>query len=173
LLLSSTAISALNPNGVDRKVVPIAFPGTLTPGTYYVGVIADHTAQVAESNEANNASSVIPMVLGSAAANALAGSAGADIIYALGGNDVINGGADRLAARQRQDKISQRPAAKMERAPQKRNGVTARRRLSVLPRRQGKFPQRHCKNGTGSGAGSPRGMPRFPTGEQVRAERPG
>jgi Ca2+-binding RTX toxin-like protein len=92
ILLSSVSISALNPGSYDHKSVPVTFPGNLTPGTYYVGVIADHTAQVAESNEANNASSVTPVVLGSDAANTIAGSAGPDILYALGGNDWINGG---------------------------------------------------------------------------------
>lgn len=69
-----------------------------TAGTYYLGVIADPTGAVAESNESNNVSNVVPVILGSAGNNTLTGTSGKDIIIGFDGNDTItgSGGGDTL-----------------------------------------------------------------------------
>jgi CARDB/RTX calcium-binding nonapeptide repeat (4 copies)/Cysteine-rich secretory protein family len=77
----------------DLEAASPSFPTNLTPGTYFVGVIADHNGQIAESVETNNASSGIPVILGNNSANTLNGTAGNDTIFGLDGNDTIVGGA--------------------------------------------------------------------------------
>jgi Ca2+-binding RTX toxin-like protein len=62
-------------------------------GTYYIGVIADPTGAVVESNDANNVSNVVPVILGTAGSNdTLTGTAGKDVIIGFDGNDTITGG---------------------------------------------------------------------------------
>src|SRR4029077_2405312 len=67
-------------------------------GTSYIGAIADAAGAVAESNEANNVSNVVPVILGTAGNNTLTGTAGKDIIIGFDGNDTItgSGGGDTL-----------------------------------------------------------------------------
>jgi len=69
-----------------------------TAGTYYIGAIADPAGAVVESNEANNVSNVVPVILGTAGNNTLTGTAGKDIIIGFDGNDTItgSGGGDTL-----------------------------------------------------------------------------
>ena len=73
--------------------VTLTFPGNLTPGTYYIGALADINGQIAESNESNNVSNVIAVILGNNSANTLGGGGGNDPLFGLGGNDRLNGGA--------------------------------------------------------------------------------
>jgi Ca2+-binding RTX toxin-like protein len=47
---------------------------------------------VAETDETNNASSTVPVIIGNSAANSLSGTSGNDIIFGLGGNDTLTGG---------------------------------------------------------------------------------
>jgi len=44
----------LAPGGFSTRTGPLAIPGTLASGTYYVGAIADVNGQVTESDETNN-----------------------------------------------------------------------------------------------------------------------
>lgn len=37
----------------------MTLPGNLTPGTYYLGAIADYNGQINESDNSNNASSAV------------------------------------------------------------------------------------------------------------------
>lgn len=70
----------------------------VTAGTYYIGAIADPAGAVVESNEANNVSNVVPVILGTAGGDTLTGTAGKDLIIGFAGNDTItgNGGGDTL-----------------------------------------------------------------------------
>ncbi|HEV7407945.1 MAG TPA: CARDB domain-containing protein [Bradyrhizobium sp.] len=92
-LLITHATPALAGGASDLEAASVPFPNNLTPGTYFVGVIADHNGQIAESNETNNASSGIPVILGNDSANTLNGTTGNDTIVGFGGDDTINGGA--------------------------------------------------------------------------------
>jgi uncharacterized delta-60 repeat protein len=68
-----------------------SFPNNVA-GTYFVGVVADYSGQVLESNETDNASSGIPVILGDFNNNTLNGTDGNDIILGLGGKDTFHGG---------------------------------------------------------------------------------
>jgi uncharacterized delta-60 repeat protein len=91
-LLVTHATPALAGGASDLEAALLSFPGNLTPGTYFVGAIADHNGQIAEGGETNNASSGIPVVLGNDSANTLDGATGNDTILGLGGNDILHGG---------------------------------------------------------------------------------
>ena len=91
--VATTSFGALNyDGGMDFRTLALAFPGNLTPGTYYLGTIADTAGQVAETNEANNLSTVVPVTLGNDSDNPLNGGPAADTIFGLGGRDTLNGG---------------------------------------------------------------------------------
>lgn len=99
MLLGTFSASSLTAGGAQAESIGFALPPGLAAGTYYLGVIADSTAKVAESNESNNVSNVIPVVVGNAGANALSGSgavmfglAGNDTLTSTGGNSVLVGG---------------------------------------------------------------------------------
>ena len=82
--------------GTSYVAIPLSAPATA--GTYYLGVIADPSGAIAETNESNNVSNVVRVILGSAGNNSLTGTSGADIIIGFGGNDTItgSGGGDTL-----------------------------------------------------------------------------
>ena len=79
--------------GVDNEGATLTFPTNLTPGTYYIGVLADYNAQIVEASETNNASNVVAVILGNSSANTLIGTSAADTIFGLGGDDTLDGGA--------------------------------------------------------------------------------
>ena len=91
-LILTHATPTLAQGGSDFETVSLSFPADLTPGAYFVGVIADHNGQIAESNETNNASSGIAIILGNDSANTLTGTTGDDTMLGLGGNDILHGG---------------------------------------------------------------------------------
>ncbi len=91
-LIGTHATPALAAGGSDLEIAELSFPADLTPGNYFVGAIADQNGQIAESNETNNASGGIAIVLGNDGANAVNGAAGNDTILGLGGNDLLDGG---------------------------------------------------------------------------------
>lgn len=99
-LLGTFAASTLQSGGSQSESISVSLPTNLAAGTYYLGVMADATSKVAESNETNNVSTVIPVVVGNANANSMAGTnavmfglAGNDTISSAGGNNVMIGGA--------------------------------------------------------------------------------
>ena len=55
--------------------------------------MADSGNLVAESNEANNASNIVPVILGNDSGNTLNGTSGNDTIFGFGGNDTLTGGS--------------------------------------------------------------------------------
>jgi Ca2+-binding RTX toxin-like protein len=91
-LVTSIATSGLVAGGSVTQSATLNFPGNLTPGTYYLGVLADYNGQVAESSDSNNASNTVALILGNDSANTLTGTSGANILFGLAGNDIINGG---------------------------------------------------------------------------------
>jgi Ca2+-binding RTX toxin-like protein len=93
MLLGTFSSPSLSVGGSHSESIPLSLPTNLTAGTYYLGVIADYNSQVNESNETNNASNAIPIIVGNSNANTLNGTAGNDTIFGLAGNDTINGGA--------------------------------------------------------------------------------
>jgi Ca2+-binding RTX toxin-like protein len=91
-LLATVSSPSLLTGGTDSEAMALSLPTNLTAGTYYLGVIADSTGKVTESNETNNASNAVPIIVGNIAANSLTGTAGNDTIFGLGGNDNLSGG---------------------------------------------------------------------------------
>src|SRR5258708_11621472 len=78
----------------------LVLPSNLTPGTYYIGAVADYNNQLVEGNETNNASSDARITLGNYNLNTLTATAGADTMVAFAGADTLDGGAgnDTLTA---------------------------------------------------------------------------
>jgi hypothetical protein len=54
LLTGSRAVPSLAAGGSSSGTTTVTIPGSLTPGTYYLGACADDLGAVAESNEGNN-----------------------------------------------------------------------------------------------------------------------
>jgi Ca2+-binding RTX toxin-like protein len=90
--LGTFSSSSLPSGGTQDGSIPLSLPVSLAAGTYYLGVVADSASTVAESNENNNASSAIPIIVGNSSANWLTGTDGNDTIFGLQGNDTISGG---------------------------------------------------------------------------------
>jgi CARDB protein/hemolysin type calcium-binding protein len=76
----------------SESVLLSSIPVPGTPGTYYVGIIADSGNVVAESNENNN-TAALPVILGNNSNNSLNGTSGNNIVMGFGGNDTLYGGA--------------------------------------------------------------------------------
>jgi serralysin len=92
MLLATYATPALAAGASDLETAQLAlFLHNMMPGSYFVGAIADYNGQIAETDETNNASGGIPVILGDNNANTLNGTVGNDIIYGNGGNDILRG----------------------------------------------------------------------------------
>lgn len=83
---------ALAAGGADTESGVMTW-GNTTTGTFYVSVSADTKNVVAESNESNNHSGQIALVIGNSASNALTGTSSNDVIFGMGGKDTLTGGA--------------------------------------------------------------------------------
>ncbi|MBG1232234.1 NF038122 family metalloprotease [Aestuariivirga litoralis] len=99
-LVGSFQASSLAGGGSQIESIALALPANAKAGTYYLGVIADSTNQVTESNEANNVAALATVVLGNGSGNSLSGSnvvmiglGGNDTLTSKGGNNVMVGGA--------------------------------------------------------------------------------
>ena len=92
--IGSFSAGALQANGTQNESIALSLPTNLNPGTYYIAAIADSTSKVTESNEGNNTSNVIQVVVGNNNANSLSGSN--TTLFGLGGNDTLssNGGSN-------------------------------------------------------------------------------
>jgi uncharacterized delta-60 repeat protein len=62
-LIATHATPALAGGGSDFETASLSFPADLAPGTYFVGAIADHNGQIAETGETNNASNVVSVAI--------------------------------------------------------------------------------------------------------------
>jgi Ca2+-binding RTX toxin-like protein len=91
-LLTTNSTPSLAAGASDNESISLSFPGNLVPGTYYLGALSDYNGQIAESSEANNASSAVPIILGNDSNNTLTGTSGGDTIIGLAGNDTLIGG---------------------------------------------------------------------------------
>jgi Ca2+-binding RTX toxin-like protein len=93
-LLGTAATPLLASLAGDLENVAITLPSNLTPGTYFIGVVADDAGQVTESNENNNVSApATAIILGNNSGNALTGTSAGNLMVGLGGDDSLNGGA--------------------------------------------------------------------------------
>lgn len=93
-LIATAATPALLPGGSSSVGGSLPLPSNLaTPGTYYLGALADSNGQIAESNEANNGSNTVLVILGNAADNTLTGTQNNDLIFGFAGDDNLTGGA--------------------------------------------------------------------------------
>ena len=66
-LLTTTSVGSLTAYPAsgyyDLQNLSVTLPGNLTPGTYYVGAIANSNGQVTESNTSNNTDDVVPITV--------------------------------------------------------------------------------------------------------------
>jgi Ca2+-binding RTX toxin-like protein len=90
--LASVSESSLAAAASISITIPITLSAQKSAGTYYLGVIADPANAIAEANESNNVSNVVPVILGTAGSDTLTGTSGQDVIIGFGGNDKIIGG---------------------------------------------------------------------------------
>ena len=91
IFLGSFSSISLTANQSQSGSINFTFPVNLTAGVYYLGLVVDTSNSVAESNENNNISTIIPVVLGNSNSNALAGTASNDYVYGLAGDDTLTG----------------------------------------------------------------------------------
>ena len=62
--VGSTGLAANGASGYfDHQTITLTMSGSLAPGTYYIGGIADYTNAIAESNEANNNHEVTKIIV--------------------------------------------------------------------------------------------------------------
>ena len=87
--LSALGIGASDAGSIS--LLSLVFPGNLTPGSYFLGAVADSDGLITEIDEGNNASNGVPVIVGNDNGNALNGTASAEGIIGLGGNDSLNG----------------------------------------------------------------------------------
>lgn len=92
-LIGTFSTPALGAGASDTETGTITWGANTAPGTYYISVAADYRNVVAESNESNNQSPQIALVLGNSSANTLTGTGGNDVLFGLGGKDTLIGGA--------------------------------------------------------------------------------
>ncbi len=94
-LLATVAIGALSVGQTQTELANLVLPDNLTPGTYYLGALADIGNAAVEMREFNNASTGLPIILGNNAANSLTGTSKTDTMMGFTGNDTLNGGAGK------------------------------------------------------------------------------
>src|SRR5262249_2810323 len=94
-LLATSSTPALNTGSSDSESASFTLPGNLpSAGTYYLGVLADSSNNVAEAKEGNNYDAV-PVILGNGSDNSLSGTSSGDSLWGFAGNDTLNGGAGK------------------------------------------------------------------------------
>ena len=91
-LLTTVGTPGLSSATSDNEIALLSLPTNLTPGTYYIGVLADYNSLIGELDENNNGTAV-PIILGNNNADSLNGTSGNDTMFAFAGDDTINGGA--------------------------------------------------------------------------------
>jgi endoglucanase len=90
-LLATKSTSTLSAGTGEDATGLLPLPTNLTAGTFYIGVIADCNGQITESNEADNASNGVAIILGNDSNNTLNGTSGNDTILGFDGNDLLGG----------------------------------------------------------------------------------
>ncbi len=94
-LVGSASTPGLAQAASDPEGASLALPTNLTPGTYYLGVLADESGAVGELSETNNDSATLPIILGNVGANSLSGTAAGDTLLGFDGNDTLSGGGGK------------------------------------------------------------------------------
>jgi Ca2+-binding RTX toxin-like protein len=125
-LIAIENVASLSAGASRNEGGTFTMPNNIPGGNYYIGVIADHTNTVSESNESNNGSPGIRITVFSNGADTLTvptaerawhglggndtmtGSTGRDALYGDAGNDVLNGraGKDTLIGGAGADKLT-------------------------------------------------------------------
>ena len=95
-LLGTYSSPTLQAGESHRESISLSLPNNTAAGTYYLGVVADLTGKVAESNEANNSSTAIPVIVGNSSGNTLNGPTGNSLLFGLGGNDTLVSGGNNV-----------------------------------------------------------------------------
>jgi serralysin len=68
---ATTLATVSQPGYYDHQTVTVTLPGSLAPGTYYVGGIADYNNQLTESSESNNTYNVVQITVTAASSPAI------------------------------------------------------------------------------------------------------
>jgi len=63
LSTTSTLATVSQPGYYDHQTVAVTLPSNLTPGTYYIGGMADYNNHLTESNESNNTYNVVQITV--------------------------------------------------------------------------------------------------------------
>ena len=92
-LIGTISTGMLGAGASDTETGTLTLSSNGAPTTWYLGVSADYNNKIAESNETNNASGKIAVVVGNTSGNSLSGTSGNDVIFGFGGNDTLTGGA--------------------------------------------------------------------------------
>lgn len=87
-LIATTVSASLGSANSRTETTSFIFPDNIIAGQYYIGVIANYDGSVRESALANNASLPQKVFIGTTGANNLNGTAQADLMYGLSGDDV-------------------------------------------------------------------------------------
>ncbi len=103
-LIGSFNASALQAGASQTENIAVTLPTNLANGTYYVAAIADSKSVVTESNETNNISNTLQIVVDHTKGGTISGanalllaSGGSETIKSTGGNDIMVGaGNDTL-----------------------------------------------------------------------------
>ena len=90
MLIGTSPAPALAPGDSDAESAALTLATNLKSGVYYLGAIADYNDSA--SSAANVSSDVIEIVVGNNGSNDLAGTAAAQIVFGLGGNDTLSDG---------------------------------------------------------------------------------
>ena len=89
-LVGTAHAPTLAPGSYDTESAALTLPTNLAPNVYFIGAVANYDGGAA--GPSNVSSNLIEVVLGNDAANRLAGTADAHIVFGLGGNDTLSDG---------------------------------------------------------------------------------
>ena len=96
-LLGTVDTPGLTGGGSASQSLGLSPPGDLAPGTYYLGALANQVGDVNESKIANDASSVVGILVGGAGADALQTSNTVSALFGGGGDDLLTAGSGSAA----------------------------------------------------------------------------
>jgi Ca2+-binding RTX toxin-like protein len=92
-LLGTVTTPGLTAGGSDSENLAISLPNDLTPGVYYLGALANQTGDVNESKTTNDASNLVPILVGGAGADTLKGTSTVHDLFGFGGDDTLVAGS--------------------------------------------------------------------------------
>ncbi len=92
-LLGAVDTPGLKAGASASESLGVSLPGDLAAGTYYLGALANQVGDVNESKIANDASSVVGVLVGGAGADALQASSTVSVLFGGAGDDVLTAGS--------------------------------------------------------------------------------